>query len=114
MSPSSPLAWTYLLIAIGLSFTGDSSVDHTSERIGRASRLLSVVKPGDASKSLAVLLVLSAVILATLTVRTTPELLVEAGRHFGKACAASIGWAGTMSAGAAFFGASAHAALKAL
>jgi hypothetical protein len=108
------LKWAYLLIAVGLALTTDRTVDLTAERIRRAFSVIRRIAPEHALKALAFQLSLATMMLAAFTLSTPPELLAALGRNLGFACIASIGWAGTMSIGVAFFGASTHAVLKAL
>lgn len=105
------LVWAYLLTATGLALTRDRSVAATAERIRYASRL---IDPEHGSGALAVLLVLSAILLASFTLRAPPGPLIDTIQYFGIACAASAVWAGIISIGVACLGASAHAAVRAL
>jgi len=113
-SVSQLLKWTYLLIAVGLASTTDRPIDLTAERVRRAFKIIRLSAPAHTLKALAFQLGLATIMLAGFTLSTPPELLVALGRNFGCACIASIGWAGTMSIGVAFFGASTHAILRAL
>jgi hypothetical protein len=108
------LKWAYLLIAVGLTLTTDRPVDLTAERIRRAFSVIRRIAPEHTLKALAFQLSLATVMLAAFTLSSPPELLAALGRNLGCACIASIGWAGMMSVGVAFFGASTHAVLKAL
>ena len=114
ISVSQLLKWTYLLIAVGLASTTDRPIDLTAERVRRAFKIIRLSAPAHTLKALAFQLGLATIMLAGFTLSTPPELLVALGRNFGCACIASIGWAGTMSIGVAFFGASTHAILRAL
>jgi len=105
------LPWAYLLTAIGLTLTVDRTVILTAKRMRDAAR---VVSPEHGSRTLAVQLVISAIILALLALRTPPETLIEIGRYYGCACAALVVWPSMMSVGVAGLGASAHAAVRAL
>ena len=105
------LVWAYLLTAIGLALTRDHSVTVTAGRIRYASRL---INPKHGASTLAVALVLSAILLALFALHTPPGLLIETIQLFGIGCAASAVWAGMMSIGVACLGASAHAAVRAL
>ena len=107
------LSWAYVLVAAGFAFSWNRCIDVTADRIRRASRLMSMVEPGEVSKKLAVQLCLTAIMFALLTLRPPPDFLIAAGQYVSSACATSIAWAGTMSSGVACFGASAHAAFKA-
>jgi hypothetical protein len=57
---------------------------------------------------------LGAILLAILALREPPNTITIVVEYFGVGSAASIIWAGAMSVGVACFGASAHAALKAV
>ena len=57
---------------------------------------------------------LAAILLAILALREPPNTITVVVEYFGVGWAASIIWAGVMSVGVACFGASAHAALKAI
>jgi hypothetical protein len=57
---------------------------------------------------------ISAIAFAVFALRTPPKTLIEAATYFECVSAVSIIWPATMSVGVACFGASTHAALKAL
>ena len=114
ISASQLLKWAYLLIAVGLALTTNRLVDLTAKRVRRAFGVTHPIVPEHTLKALAFQLGLATVTLAAFTLSTPPEVLAAIGRSLGCACIASIGWAGTMSIGVAFFGASTHAVLKAL
>jgi hypothetical protein len=57
---------------------------------------------------------LGAILLAILALREPPNTITVVVEYFGVGSADSIIWAGAMSVGVACFGASAHAALKAV
>jgi len=112
---SSLLIWAYLLIATGLAFTRSRSIDLTAARIRAASELMGLTRPADALMTLVVQLVICAIIFAMFALESAPEMLIKGATHYGYApAAASIIWEATLSLGVACFGASAHAALKAL
>jgi hypothetical protein len=107
------LKWAYLLIAVGLALTTDRSIRLTAEYFRRAFKIMPRIAPEYTLEVLAFQLGLTTVMLAAFTLSTPPELLIALGRNLGHACVASIGWAGTMSIGAAFFGATTHVILRA-
>lgn len=104
----------YLLVAAGLALTKDKSVELTAAWIVHGCSLMRLAKPKDALTTLVFQLGISAIAFAIFALRTPPEPLIDAATYFGCASAASIIWAATMSVGVASFGASTHAALKAL
>jgi hypothetical protein len=108
-SASSLLAWAYLLTAIGLACTQDRTLILTSERIRHATRLLG---GGRRSRALASQLIIAAVVFAFLSLRPPPSLLIDVCRYAGYVPAAPTVWAGMMTMAVAFFGASAHAAIR--
>ena len=114
ISVSQLLKWVYLFIAVGLALTTDRLIELTADHIRRMLTVLRHIAPEHTLKALAFQLGLATVMLAGFTLSAPPELLIALGRNFGCACIASIGWAGTMSIGVAFFGASTHATLRAL
>jgi hypothetical protein len=114
ISESQLLKWAYLFIAVGLALTTDRLVELTADHIRRTLSVAGHIVPEHTLKALAFQLGLSTVMLAGFTLSTPPELLIALDRNFECACIASIAWAGTMSIGVAFFGASTHAILRAL
>lgn len=108
-----PLIWAYLLIAAGLALSTGRWIDITATRIRRASHFVPFTTPQRALKILVAQLSLSALLFALIAWRT-PEFVIEVGQRLGSEPAAVIVWAGAMSIGLACFGATAHAALKAL
>jgi hypothetical protein len=70
--------------------------------------------PDHAARWLAFQFGLSTFLFATFALRMPPESLIDVGSDFGCVGVASIVWAGAMSIGVACFGASTHAALKAI
>jgi hypothetical protein len=109
--PSVPvlLTWTYLLTAIGLALTEDHHLDLTAKRIRHATHLLGEEHP---SKALASQLTIAAVLFACLALRPPPQLLIDLCQYAGYLLAAPVVWAGIMTTAVAFFGASAHAAMR--
>jgi hypothetical protein len=108
--PSIPilLTWTYLLTAIGLALTEDHRLILTAKRIHHAAHLLGEQHP----KALASQLAIAAVLFACLALRSPPELLIDLCQYAGYLLAAPVVWAGVMTTAVAFFGASAHAAMR--
>jgi hypothetical protein len=109
--PSAPvfLTWAYLLTAIGLALTENHRLDLTAKRIRRATYLLGEEHP---SKALAIQLIIAAVLFAYFGLRPPPQLLTDLCHDAGYLLAAPIVWAGMMTTAVAFFGASAHAAMR--
>jgi hypothetical protein len=112
--PASLLLWMYLLIATGLALTKSQSVELTAAWIGHACSRMRLARPEDALMTLVLQLGISAIAFAIFALRTPPEALIDTATYFECVSAVSIIWAATMSVGVACFGASAHAALKAL
>jgi hypothetical protein len=108
--PSVPvlLTWTYLLTAVGFALTEDHRLDLTAKRIRHATHLLG----GDSSHALASQLTIAAVLFAYLALRPPPLLLIDLCQYAGYLLAAPVVWAGIMTTAVAFFGASAHAAMR--
>ena len=111
---ASLLLWMYLLVATGLALTKSQSVELTAAWIGHACSRMRLAKPEDALMMLVLQLGISAIAFAIFALRTPPEMLIDAATYLGFGSPVSIIWAATMSVGIAFFGASTHAALKAL
>lgn len=109
--PSVPvlLTWTYLLTAIGLALTENYRLDLTAKRIRHATRLLGEEHP---SKALASQLTIAAVLFGCLALRPPPQLLIDLCPYAGYPLVAPVVWAGIMTTAVAFFGASAHAAIR--
>lgn len=108
------LAWMYLTIATGLALTTNRYAHLMTDFVRRASRLLDPTQPTHASTSLTVQLALSAVLFAALALQSPPHFLNDIGSSQYAANAASIIWFGGMSAAVAGFGATAHAAYRAV
>src|SRR3954464_13598990 len=108
------LMWAYLLVATALALTRSQAADLTAERVRRATYLMRLARPEYALMTLVLQLGLSAFMFAVFALRTPPEPLTQAASYVGCVSAASIIWAAAMSIGVASFGASAHAALKAV
>jgi hypothetical protein len=107
------LIWTYLLIAAGFALSTGRWIDVTATHIRRASHLVRFTTPERALKILSTQLSLSALLFSLIAWRT-PEFVIAVGQHLGSESGAVIGWAGAMSICLACFGATAHAALRAL
>jgi hypothetical protein len=105
------IRWAYLLTAIGLVLTQNHRFDLTAKRIHRATRLLGEQHP---SRALASRLTIAAVLFACLALRPPPQLLIDLCHDAGYLPAAPAVWAGTMTTAVAFFGATAHAAIRSL
>jgi hypothetical protein len=103
------LTWTYLLTAIGLALTENHHVDLTAKRMRHATHLLGDEHPPSA---LASQLTIAAVLFAYLAPRPPPQLLIDLCQYAGYLLAAPVVWAGVMTTAVAFFGASAHAAMR--
>lgn len=111
--PASPfLGWTYLIMAMGLALTSDRSIELTSDRIRRGSQFMRSLPPAVAFRVVAFQCGLAAIMCAVLLL-APPRPLIELSSYFGCAGISLIIWAGMTSIGVAYFGANAHAALKA-
>jgi hypothetical protein len=108
------LTWMYLTIAAGLALTTNRYVRLMTGFVRRVSRFLNRTQPIHVSTSLTVQLVLSALLFAMLALQPPPHFMNDVGNNLGFIHAASIMWSGSMSAAAAGFGATAHAAYRAL
>jgi hypothetical protein len=108
------LPWGCLLVAFGFALTSGRSVELTARRIRRGSHLVQVVGPRHVLMALTAQFGLAAILLAILALREPPHPIIVVAEYFGVGSAASIIWAGATSVGVACFGASAHAALKAI
>ena len=111
---SALLICIYLLVATGLALTKSQSVELTAAWIGHACSRMRLARPEVALMTLVLQLGISAIAFAIFALRTPPEPLIDAATYFGFVSVVPIIWAATMSVGVAFFGASTHAALKAL
>ena len=108
------LPWGCLLVALGFALTSGRSIEVTARRIRRGSDLFQVVGPKHVLMALTAQFGLAAILLAILALREPPNTITVVVEYFGVGSADSIIWAGAMSVGVACFGASAHAALKAV
>lgn len=105
------LPWGCLLVAFGFALTSGRSIEVTARHIRRGSDLFG---PKHVLMSLTAQFGLAAILLAILGLREPPNTITVVAEYFGVGSAVSIIWAGVMSVGVACFGASAHAALKAI
>jgi hypothetical protein len=106
------LLWIDLLLADGIAFTQNRSIDATAERIWDAARRFYPPAPAQACKALFVQLGGASAGLAILACRP-PFGLMEMADAWGWRSIAMLLWPGVMSVGVAAFGANAHAARKA-
>ena len=113
LSTTPLLPWACLLVAFGFALTSGRSIEVTARRIRSRTRRMRLAASRNVLLALAVQFGLAAALLTILGLRTPPDAITVAAQYFGYASAAPIMWAATMSAGVAFFGASAHATLKA-
>ena len=105
------LPWAYLSSALGLILIKSQSVTCTAARLRHASHML---RPESGLKALVAQLGLGAGIFAIFVLKPAPESLLDVGHHLGCANVVSFVWGGVMSVGVAAFGASAHAAIRAI
>jgi hypothetical protein len=103
------ITWAYLLTAIGFALTQSKTLILTAKRIGHATRLLGGEHRCEA---LAAQFIIAAILFAILALRPPPYFLADVCRYAGCLPAAPVVWAGTMTMAVAFFGASAHAAIR--
>jgi len=108
------LIWAYLIIAAGWAFNDCSAVRLTAARIRNASHLMRLARREDALRILLFQFAVCAIIFVIFALEAPAEPLTEAANYFGYSFTAPIIWGAAMSVGVAAFGASAHAALKAL
>jgi len=108
------LKWTFLLTAVGMASTCNRFVDVSAGAIRNSSRVMRPTEPFHATKTLLVQLCLAALGFVVLIFQLPPQKLLEVSGHFGLGWAVLIAWPALVSVGAAGFGASAHAAIKAL
>jgi hypothetical protein len=106
--------WAALLVALGLALTSNRSIDITARRIQRGSRILRLSSPQHILMSLVIQFGLAAILLAIFALQAPPNAVIWVGHYFGIPGAVSIVWTALMSVGVASFGASAHAAVKAI
>lgn len=108
-SASPVVTWTFLLTAVGFAFTQNRTLMLTAKRIRHATRLLGGEHK---SVSLAGQLVIATLVFALLALRPPPSFLIDACQYAGCLPATPVVWTGMMTTAVAFFGASAHAAIR--
>ena len=111
---SSVLASSYLIISLGVALTENRFLDSSAMHIRSVSHLKPFSRPTFVMALLLIQFCLGAAAFTVFALQTPPEFLVDLGQSFGWGGIFSIMWPGAMSIGAAFFGANAHAALRAL
>lgn len=110
---SSIITGTYLIVSLGLALTENRFLDSTAMQIRHISHLK---RFHNADLAMTVLLIQFCLGVAGFTMLALhiPQFLVDLEHQDGWLKFAFIVWPGTMSMGTAFFGANAHAALRAL
>jgi hypothetical protein len=103
-----------VLVALGLALTSSRSIDITTSRIQRGSSFMRLGPPQHILMILVAQFGLAAILLAVLAVQAPPNAVISVGHFFGFPGAVSIIWTAVMSVGVASFGATAHAAFKAI
>jgi hypothetical protein len=106
------LVWSYLIIAIGISFTGGRFVVYTAEYIRTAVQTARLDRE-QTLMPLLVCLAIPAILVGSFALELPPAFLVEATSYFGCAATASCIWAAVMSVAVACLGAMAHAVKRA-
>jgi hypothetical protein len=101
-------------VALGLALTSNRSIDITASRIQRGSRIVRLGSPQHILMSLIAQFGLAAILFAIFALQTPPNAIISVGKYFGFPGTVSILWTAVMSVGVASFGASAHAAVKAI
>ena len=99
------LIWSYLIFAIGLSFSELKSVSLSAQCFRRMMSRQEL-------ESVATQFGIPAILFAGIALEPPDEIL-DIGRRFVSDCLTKLGWAAAMSVCVAFCGASAHAAYKA-
>jgi hypothetical protein len=110
---SSIITGTYLILGLGIALTENRFLDSTAVQIRHISHLKPFPRPNLVMALLLILFCLGAVGFTLLALRP-PQFLVDLGHQGDWGEMALIAWPGTMSIGAACFGANAHATLRAL
>jgi hypothetical protein len=108
------LSWSYVVVAAGLALTNGQSIDLTVARLHRASYISRRVVSKSALIAVAVQFGLAAILFSILALRHPPEAIVMISELCGVGPAISIVWPALMSIGAAGFGATAYASVKAI
>ncbi len=108
------LAATYVIFAGGFATSTDRSLVLTARRIYLASQSNDANETNKLSERLATLLVLASILVALIALRTPPTRLIETRQRLGWGGLAWVVWSGSLSVAVAWFGANAHAAVRAL
>lgn len=108
------LAWSFLLTAMGCALTRDRSVDITADRMRLASQNMMPSSPTAASKILFTQCSIAAAALAVTGLIDPPILMSKVWCSTECGWLIRVAWAALFSLVAATFGASAHAAYRAL
>jgi hypothetical protein len=109
-----PLTWLFPLLAMGIALTNNRFIASSAARIRHASRLMKPSIPDHAAKTLFALLGLTTAGFATLTLQEPPNFVVALSGYFEHLSTIWIMWSGFMSTGVANFGATTHAAWRAV
>lgn len=99
------LIWTYLIFAIGFSFSESQSVSLSAE-------CLRCMMSREELEAVATQFGIPAILLVGLAL-APPDVILDIGHQLTADCLIRLGWAAAMSVCAAFCGASAHAAYRA-
>jgi hypothetical protein len=110
---SSIVTGTYLIVSLGVSLTENRFLDSTAMQIRHLSHLRRFHNADLAMALLLIQFCLGVVGFAMLALQP-PQFLAALEHQDGWGEIALIGWPGIMSMGTAFFGANAHATLRAL
>jgi hypothetical protein len=110
---SSILTGTYLILSLGAALTENRFTDFTAMNIRQLSHSRKYPNPNLAMMFLLILFWLCAAVFVAVALQTS-KLLANLGLNHGGGEVFSVVWPGTMSVGAAYFGANAHATMKAL
>jgi hypothetical protein len=103
-----------LLIALGLALTSSRSIDETASCIHRASRFIRLGSPQSILMTLVAQFGLAAILFAVFALQAPPNAITLVSHYFEFPRAVSMMWTAVMSVGVARFGATAHAAVKAI
>lgn len=110
---SSIFTGTYLILSLGAALTENRFTDFTAMNIRQLSYSRKYLNPNLAMMFLLILFWLCAAVFVAVALQTS-KLLANLGLSHGWGEVFSVVWPGTMSFGAAYFGANAHATMKAL
>ena len=110
---SSILTGAYLILSLGAALTENRFTDFSAMNIRHMAHSKKYSRPNLVMVALLILLWLCAAVFVAVALQT-PKLLATLGLNYGWGGAFSVVWPGTMSVGAACFGANAHATMKAL